>query len=150
DRLPARLRRQRARLGYLGGPVARSPAKAPRPPVRAREHARAAACRRLLGRGDCLLRHCAPLARRASAGAGGDAPGPAARGRLLLAFPLGDGSIHVDDFLGRPVSLDFVFFTPQAVADELVRAGFTALEVIERDPYPGVEYPSRRAYLFAR
>jgi SAM-dependent methyltransferase len=71
-------------------------------------------------------------------------------GRLLLAFHIGEGSIHVDEFLGRSVALDFVFFTPQVVTGELVRAGFAAVEVIERDPYPEVEYPSRRAYLFAR
>jgi SAM-dependent methyltransferase len=69
-------------------------------------------------------------------------------GRLLLAY-VGAGSIHVEEFLGRSVSLDFVFFSPQDVAGELVRAGFVAVEVIERDPYPEVEYPSRRAYLFA-
>ena len=71
-------------------------------------------------------------------------------GRLLLAFHVGEGSVHVEEFLGRAVALDFVFFRPPAVAGELVRAGFAAPEVIERDPYPGVEYPSRRAYLFAR
>ncbi|HEV3437293.1 MAG TPA: methyltransferase domain-containing protein [Gemmata sp.] len=71
-------------------------------------------------------------------------------GRLLLAFHIGKGSIHVDEFLGRSVSLDFVFFNPQDVADELVQAGFVAVETIERDPYPEVEYQSRRAYLFAR
>jgi SAM-dependent methyltransferase len=71
-------------------------------------------------------------------------------GRLLLAFHVGEGSIHVDEFLGRAVSLDFVLFTPPVVTGELVRAGFVAIEVIERDPYPEVEYPSRRAYLFAR
>jgi SAM-dependent methyltransferase len=71
-------------------------------------------------------------------------------GRLLLAFHVGEGSVHVEEFLGRSVSLDFVFFTPQAVTGELVRAGFVAAEVVERDPYPDVEYPSRRAYLFAR
>jgi SAM-dependent methyltransferase len=71
-------------------------------------------------------------------------------GRLLLAFHLGAGSIHVDEFLGRSVALDFVFFPPQVVTGELVRAGFVAVEVIEREPYPDVEYPSRRAYLFAR
>jgi len=71
-------------------------------------------------------------------------------GRLLLAFHVGEGSIHVEEFLGRPVSLDFVLFAPQDVAGELVRAGFVAVEVIEREPYPEVEYPSRRAYLFAR
>jgi SAM-dependent methyltransferase len=71
-------------------------------------------------------------------------------GRLLLAFHIGEGSIHVDEFLGRAVSLDFVFFNPQNVAGELTHAGFEAVEAIERDPYPEVEYPSRRAYLFAR
>lgn len=71
-------------------------------------------------------------------------------GYLLLAFHVGDGSIHVEEFLGRPVALDFVFFRPQGVAGELVGAGFVAVEIIERDPYPEVEYPSRRAYLFAR
>jgi SAM-dependent methyltransferase len=71
-------------------------------------------------------------------------------GRLLLAFHVGEGSVHVEELLGHSVSLDFVFFTPHAVADELVRAGLVVVEIIERDPYPGVEYPSRRAYMFAR
>jgi SAM-dependent methyltransferase len=71
-------------------------------------------------------------------------------GLLLLAFHVGEGSVHVEEFLGRSVSLDFVLFTPQFVTGEVVRAGFVAVEVIERDPYPDVEYPSRRAYLFAR
>jgi SAM-dependent methyltransferase len=70
-------------------------------------------------------------------------------GRLLLAFHIGEGTIHLEEFLGRPVSLDFVFFTPQVVTGELAAAGFGGVEVIERDPYPGVEYPSRRAYVFA-
>jgi SAM-dependent methyltransferase len=70
-------------------------------------------------------------------------------GRVLISFHIGDGTVHVDQFLGKPVSLDFFYFQPQVVSDELVRAGFTAVEVIEREPYPNVEYPSRRAYLFA-
>jgi SAM-dependent methyltransferase len=70
-------------------------------------------------------------------------------GRLLLAFHIGEGSIHIEEFLGHSVSLDFVFFSPQVVIGELVQAGFVAIESIERDPYPEVEYPSRRAYLFA-
>jgi SAM-dependent methyltransferase len=71
-------------------------------------------------------------------------------GLLLVTFHVGEGSIHVEEFLGRSVSLDFMLFTPRAVTDELVRAGFAGVEAIERDPYPEVEYPSRRAYLFAR
>ncbi len=70
-------------------------------------------------------------------------------GRLLLAFHVGEGSVHVEAFLGRPVTLDFAFFSPAVVADELAGAGFAGVEVIERDPYPDVEHPSRRAYVFA-
>jgi SAM-dependent methyltransferase len=71
-------------------------------------------------------------------------------GLLLLAFHMGEGSVHLEEFLGRAVSLDFVFFEPAFISDQLVRAGFAAIELIERDPYPEVEYPSRRAYVFAR
>ena len=71
-------------------------------------------------------------------------------GRLLLAFHIGEGSIHVEEFLGRPVEMDFMFFRPTRIAADLIEAGFVVDEVVERDPYPDVEYPSRRAYLFAR
>lgn len=70
-------------------------------------------------------------------------------GRLLLAFHIGEGSTHVEGFLDRPVALDFAFFRPADIADELAGVGFAGIEAIERDPYPDVEYPSRRAYVFA-
>lgn len=70
-------------------------------------------------------------------------------GRLLMAFHIGEGTVHVENFLGRPVALDFSFFRPSLVADQLTAAGFAEVEIIERDPYPNVEHPSRRAYLFA-
>jgi len=71
-------------------------------------------------------------------------------GRVLLSFHAGPGLVHVDEFLGKPVSLDFMFFPTGFIADLLSQTGFTAVEIIERDPYPNVEYPSRRAYVFAR
>jgi SAM-dependent methyltransferase len=71
-------------------------------------------------------------------------------GRLLLAFHAGARPVHVDELLGKSVSLDFQFFDPIEVAAELAIAGFAEIEVRERDPYPGVEFQSRRAYLVAR
>src|SRR5262245_45233295 len=71
-------------------------------------------------------------------------------GLALVAFHAGQETVHVAEFLGRPVSLDFVFFPPADVAARFREAGFAAVEVVEREPYPGIEYPSRRAYLFAR
>lgn len=70
-------------------------------------------------------------------------------GRLLMAFHMGEEVIHLDEFLGRPVALDFVFFNPAVITQELRRTGFSSVEVIERSPYPDVEHPSRRAYIFA-
>lgn len=72
-------------------------------------------------------------------------------GRLLLAFHIGDETLHRDEWLGRPVTLDFRFFSPQAIRRDLETAGFTVEEVVEREPYaPEVEHQSRRAYILAR
>jgi len=39
---------------------------------------------------------------------------------------------------------------PDEMAGYLTVAGFEIEEIIERDPYPEVEHPSRRTYIFAR
>jgi SAM-dependent methyltransferase len=71
-------------------------------------------------------------------------------GLLLLAFHIGDETLHRDEWLDRPVSLDFRFFSPQAIGRDLEAAGLMIEEVIEREPYaPEVEHQSRRAYIFA-
>ena len=72
-------------------------------------------------------------------------------GWLLLAFHIGEETRHVDEFLGAAVSLDFHFFRPALVRDDLTDAGFDVTEVIEREPYDeSVEAQTKRAYLFAR
>lgn len=71
-------------------------------------------------------------------------------GVLLLAFHIGQESIHRDQWWGKEVSLDFIFFETEEMKNHLKTAGFELEEVIERDPYPEAEYPSRRAYIFAR
>ena len=71
-------------------------------------------------------------------------------GLLLLAFHIGRETLHRDEWWGEEVSLDFIFYETAEMKDYLGAAGFALEEVIERDPYPEVEYPSRRAYIFAR
>jgi SAM-dependent methyltransferase len=71
-------------------------------------------------------------------------------GVLLLSFHIGDDTIHLDELWGEPVSLDFHFLQPGAVTTALQSAGFLISESVEREPYEGAEYPSRRCYLFAR
>jgi len=74
----------------------------------------------------------------------------AASGTLLLAFHVGETVTHMDEWWQKKVSLDFYFHRTADVRQLLEQVGFRVLEVIEREPYPDVEYPSRRAYVFAQ
>jgi ubiquinone/menaquinone biosynthesis C-methylase UbiE len=72
-------------------------------------------------------------------------------GLLLLAFHIGDEMLHRDEWMDRPVTLDFRFFSPQAIERDLEAAGLVIEETVEREPYaPAVEHQSRRGYIFAR
>ena len=71
-------------------------------------------------------------------------------GALLLAFHIGEETVHLEEWWEQPVSVDFVFFQPDEMSDYLQTAGFEVEEVIERPPYENIEHPSRRAYIFAR
>ena len=70
-------------------------------------------------------------------------------GWLLLAFHIGDDVVHLDEWWGQRVSVDFNFFCTDEMTGFLREAGFEVGEIIEREPYPEVEHPSRRAYIFA-
>lgn len=71
-------------------------------------------------------------------------------GTLLLAFHIGDETIHLDEWWDRKVCVDFHFFRTEEMAGFLRDAGFEIEEIIEREPYPDVEHPSRRGYVFAK
>lgn len=70
-------------------------------------------------------------------------------GVLLLAFHIGQDSIHLDDWWDQAVALDFVFFQIDEMQAYLATAGFEIEVVIERAPYVEAEHPSRRAYICA-
>lgn len=72
-------------------------------------------------------------------------------GLLLVAFHLGSEVVHLDEWWGHRVSVDFVFFRSDEVEGYLAAAGFELERSIERDPYaPEVEHQSRRGYIVAR
>lgn len=71
-------------------------------------------------------------------------------GLLLLTFHIGADVVHRDEWWGHAVDVDFLLFEPNEMAGYLTAAGFEIEEIIERDPYPEVEHPSRRTYIFAR
>ncbi len=70
-------------------------------------------------------------------------------GIFLFTYHIGEETIHLDEFLGRKVDIDFMFFTTDFIFSCLKDSGFEKIEIIEREPYPGVEYESRRACVFA-
>jgi SAM-dependent methyltransferase len=71
-------------------------------------------------------------------------------GVLLVAFHIGDETIHLEEWWGQKVCVDFFFFRTEEVAAWLREAGFEVEEIVEREPYPDVEHQSRRGYVFAR
>lgn len=70
-------------------------------------------------------------------------------GIFFLTFHIGEETIHLDEYLGKKINIDFMFFTTDFISSCLEESGFEKIEIIEREPYPGVEYQSRRAYVFA-
>ncbi len=70
-------------------------------------------------------------------------------GISLFTYHVGEKTIHLDEFLGKKVDIDVMFFTSDFIFRCLTDSGFEKIEIIEREPYPGLEYQSRRAYVFA-
>jgi ubiquinone/menaquinone biosynthesis C-methylase UbiE len=71
-------------------------------------------------------------------------------GLILLTHHIGEDTICIEEFLGKKIDIDFMFFTTDFIYSCLKKIGFNKIEIIEREPYPGVEYESRRAYAFAK
>ncbi len=70
-------------------------------------------------------------------------------GLLLVAFHLGQDIVHLDEWWGQDVSLDFRFFTWDTIERAILAAGFEIEARLERRPYVPVEHPSQRGYLLA-
>jgi ubiquinone/menaquinone biosynthesis C-methylase UbiE len=70
-------------------------------------------------------------------------------GIALVSFHIGAETLHPADLFGVPIEMDFFMLDPARVHAHLEAAGLVVDEIVERDPYPDVEYPSRRAYVLA-
>jgi ubiquinone/menaquinone biosynthesis C-methylase UbiE len=71
-------------------------------------------------------------------------------GMLLLAFHIGDEILRPEELWGQPIAMEFYHLQLAPIQSLLMGAGFEIADVVERDPYPDVEFQSRRAYIFAR
>ena len=70
-------------------------------------------------------------------------------GIFLFTYHIGEETIHLDEFLGKEIDINFMLFNTDFITGCLQNCGFNKIETIEREPYPGIEYQSRRAYVFA-
>jgi SAM-dependent methyltransferase len=70
-------------------------------------------------------------------------------GTLVVSFHIGSEIFHRDEWWGHAVDVDFHFLQPAQVTTAMEAAGLTVERSQEREPYPEVEYPSRRAYVTA-
>ena len=70
-------------------------------------------------------------------------------GIFLFTYHIGEETIHVEEFLGKKIDIDLMFFTTGFISSCLKKSGFEKIEIIEREPYPEVEYQTRRAYVFS-
>ncbi len=61
----------------------------------------------------------------------------------------GDERIHVEEWLGARVGIDWRFFPMATVAGALEAAGLAVEARIERPPYAN-EHPTTRGYVLAR
>ncbi|HZF74707.1 MAG TPA: class I SAM-dependent methyltransferase [Acetobacteraceae bacterium] len=70
-------------------------------------------------------------------------------GEVLLALHLGGEALRVQALWDQPVDLTFHLFAEEDVVGAAAASGLREVWREARDPYPDVEYPSRRLYLRA-
>lgn len=77
-------------------------------------------------------------------------------GHVLIAFHVSDadtpagGSRPMTEWWEHPVDLTFHFLDPNREIAAAALAGLELVARLDREPHPGVEHPSRRAYLLMR
>jgi SAM-dependent methyltransferase len=71
-------------------------------------------------------------------------------GMVLIAFHEGTENVHRDEWWGYQVDVDTYFYEREPIERLLEEAGFVVEAHLERRPNEEFEYPSRRAYVFAR
>jgi SAM-dependent methyltransferase len=69
-------------------------------------------------------------------------------GLVVAAVHAGEGRVHVDDWMGRPVSVTVVLRDPDELVERFERAGLTVTDRRLRAAYPD-EHPTDRFYLVA-
>lgn len=72
-----------------------------------------------------------------------------AGGDFLFAFHAGEEIVHFDKAHDKEVDIDLYFFKTDDLVELLCGTGFALIDAIERRPHEDMEYPTRRAYIWA-
>ena len=70
-------------------------------------------------------------------------------GIFLFTYHSGEETIRVEEYLGKKVDIELRLFKTDFIVTCLKNCGFKIIDIINREPYPEVEYETRRAYVFA-
>lgn len=70
-------------------------------------------------------------------------------GQFLFSFHVGNEAVHFDKAGDIDVDVDLFFFQPGQIIELLHETGFRIIDALERYPYEGVEYESKRGYILA-
>ncbi len=71
-------------------------------------------------------------------------------GEFLFSLHIGDYTVHLEDFLEEQVNIDFYAFETEKIKKIIEEVGFEIIDIIERNPYKDIEYPSKRAYIWIK
>jgi SAM-dependent methyltransferase len=70
-------------------------------------------------------------------------------GGFLFSFHEGDEIVHFDKAHNKEVDIDLRFFKTDDIIALLYETGFNIIDAIERRPHEDIEYPTKRAYIWA-
>jgi ubiquinone/menaquinone biosynthesis C-methylase UbiE len=70
-------------------------------------------------------------------------------GHFLFSFHVGEEKVHFDKANDIQVDIDLYFWQTNVILELLRDSNFEIIDALERLPYPDVEYPSRRGYVWA-
>lgn len=69
---------------------------------------------------------------------------------FLFSFHVGDETVHFDNANGIDIDIDLHLLQTNRILTVLRDYNFSIIDAVERLPYPDVEYPTKRAYIWAR
>lgn len=68
-------------------------------------------------------------------------------GYFLFSFHIGKDKVHLSEWWGHKVNLDFYHYTPEYMEEVVLQSGWKIIKINQRPPYaPEIEVQTERAY----